>query len=181
MSRTPIREAALILQAQGLVELRPRKGIRVLPVSLQDMQDIYDILTELESFAAECAAERGLSACDLSELERAIDDMDKSVANGDLETWAEADDRFHSELARLSGNARISAIVGMMNDQVRRARALTLFLRPVPEKSNADHRKVFAAILAGDATKARDTHKAHRKEAKDVIISLLSKHRLSQL
>ena len=52
MSRTPVREAAIALGAQGLVEVRPRHGIRVLPISPADMEEIYSILTELESLAA---------------------------------------------------------------------------------------------------------------------------------
>ena len=56
MSRTPVREAVLMLEGQGLLALRPRKGVRVLPLSPEDMEEIYDVLTELESLAAECAA-----------------------------------------------------------------------------------------------------------------------------
>ncbi|MBU0781554.1 MAG: GntR family transcriptional regulator, partial [Alphaproteobacteria bacterium] len=72
MSRTPVREAALVLESQGLVEMRPRKGIRILPVSADDMREIYDVLTELESFAAQQAALQGYQASDLKKLEAAI-------------------------------------------------------------------------------------------------------------
>ena len=47
MSRTPIREAALMLESKGLLEMRPRKGVRILPVSSDDMRESYDILTEV--------------------------------------------------------------------------------------------------------------------------------------
>lgn len=181
MSRTPVREAALILESQGLLELRPRKGIRVQPVSTEDMAEIYDVLTELESHAAECAAMRGLGAADLRALGRAIDDMDKALAGNDLEAWAEADDRFHQELVRLGGNSRIMAIVGMMNDQVRRVRQMTLFIRPVPTQSNSDHRRVHDAIRTGDAAVARDIHRQHRQAAKAMLLRLLDTHRLSRL
>ena len=90
MSRTPVREAALMLQAQGLVEVRPRRGIRVLPVSAQDMADIYDILTELESLAAARAAEAAYSKPDLATLAETIRDMDSALAADDLRAWAEA-------------------------------------------------------------------------------------------
>ena len=48
MSRTPVREALMRLAAEGLVEVIPRHGMRVLPVSPADMQEIYQILTALE-------------------------------------------------------------------------------------------------------------------------------------
>jgi len=181
MSRTPVREAALMLQAQGLVEVRPRRGIRVLPVSAQDMRDIYDILTELESLAAARAAEAAYSKADLSTLAATIRDMDAALDADDLRGWADADDRFHRELVRLGRNARLSMIVSVMRDQVRRARATTLFIRPKPSKSNADHRIVYQAIADGDAVKAHDTHHAHRRAACDMLVALLEKHQFHGL
>ena len=181
MSRTPVREAALMLQAQGLVEVRPRRGIRVLPVSAQDMADIYDILTELESLAAARAAEAAYSKPDLATLAETIRDMDAALAADDLRAWAEADDRFHRELVRLGGNARLSMIVSVMRDQVRRARATTLFIRPKPSKSNADHRTVYQAIAERNPARAHDTHHAHRRAARDMLVALLEKHQFHGL
>jgi DNA-binding GntR family transcriptional regulator len=181
MSRTPVREAALVLQSQGLVTMRPRRGIRITPVSAQDMADIYDILTELESLAAARAAEAGYSKADLAILAAAIQDMDAALKADDLHAWAEADDRFHRELVRLGGNARLSIIVSVMRDQVRRARATTLFIRPKPTQSNTDHRNVYQAIARRDARTAHDTHHAHRRAARDMLVALLEKHRFHGL
>jgi len=178
MSRTPVREALLTLEGQGLLELRPRKGVRILPLSPEDMSDVYDVLTELESHAAERAAQAGYDDSDLADLACAIDDMDAAIARDDLDAWAEADDRFHRELVRLGGNSRISAIVEMMSDQVRRARMTTLFIRPVPTRSNEDHRAVFEAIRQGDPETARQIHRRHRHHAKMILVDLLQKHRL---
>ncbi|WP_108816793.1 GntR family transcriptional regulator [Loktanella sp. Alg231-35] len=178
MSRTPVREAVLMLEGQGLLELRPRKGIRVVPLSPEDMEEIYDVLTELESLAAECAARASHKEEDLRFLSTAIDDMDVAIANSDLDAWADADDRFHTELVRLGGNSRVNSIVHMMSDQVRRARMTTLFMRPLPTKSNEDHRKVYEAIKDGESQVARDTHREHRLHAKRIIVELLKKHRL---
>ncbi|SET87983.1 GntR family transcriptional regulator [Paracoccus homiensis] len=181
MSRTPVREAARTLESQGLLELRARKGVRILSVSPTDMREIYDVLTELESLAAERAAERCHDADHLAALAQAIADMDRSLEARDLEAWAQADDRFHAELVRLGGNSRVIAIVAMLGDQVRRARAVTLFMRPLPVQSNRDHQGVYEAILRGDATAARDLHRAHRQQARDMILELLERHRLRQL
>ena len=52
MSRTPVREALIRLEAEGLVQLIPRRGARVLPVRAEDMREIYAILTALEPEAA---------------------------------------------------------------------------------------------------------------------------------
>ncbi|WP_299888017.1 GntR family transcriptional regulator [uncultured Ruegeria sp.] len=181
MSRTPVREAALMLESRGLLEMRPRKGVRILPVSSEDMREIYDILTELESLAAQRAAEAGYSEQDLKVLERSIAQMDQAIETENLEAWAEADELFHQELVRLGRNHRIEAIVAMMSDQVRRARATTLFIRPLPVQSNEDHRAVLRAIQEGKANEARERHRQHRLQAKEVLCGILEKHRLNSL
>lgn len=181
MSRTPIREAALTLEAQGLVAVQARRGVRILPISVQDMEEIYDVLTVLESMAAAKAAESQLAPHDLIALDQTIHDMDKALAENDREAWAAADDRFHTELVRLGGNGRVVAIVALMADQVRRAKAVTLYMRALPLKSNKDHRDVLAAIAKGDAARAQLIHRTHRMVAKETLIALLKQNRLRML
>ncbi len=181
MSRTPIREAALMLESKGLLEMRPRKGVRILPISPDDMCEIYDILTELESLAAQKAAEAGYGDDELVPLAQSIDRMDNATKSEDLESWAEADDTFHRELVRLGGNTRVEKIVEMMSDQVTRARAATLYVRPLPLKSNEDHRAVYQAIRNRDPETAHDRHRRHRLHAKSVILEILKKYRFSKL
>jgi DNA-binding GntR family transcriptional regulator len=181
MSRTPVREAALMLDTQGLVALRPRKGLRILPVSPDDMREIYDVLTELECLAARTAATRALSVPDLAPLAQTIADMQTALDQDDRENWAKADDRFHTELVLLGHNTRVLAIFEMMNDQVRRARAVTLFMRPLPVQSNSDHLAVYTAIRAGDAERAAHIHRTHRQNAKQIILELLEKYRLNSI
>ncbi len=181
MSRTPVREATLMLAQQGLLEVRPRKGVRISTLSLKDMEEIYAVLTELESLAAEEAAIAGHSDEELKPLKDAIEAMEEALGREDREAWAEADAAFHDELVRLGGNSRVQSIVAMMSNQVRRARAMTLYIRPLPLKSNEDHRAVYDAIRKGDASRARERHRTHRQHAREVLIDLLKKHRLFQL
>ena len=181
MSRTPVREAVLVLEGQGLLEVRPRKGVRIRPVSPADMHEIYDVLTVLESLAAERAAEAGYSEADLAELGKAIEDMETALGGDDRAAWAEADDRFHAELVRLGRNRRVSEIVEKMRDQVRRARAVTLYMRALPVRSNEDHRAVYEAIRAGDAEAAGTRHRRHRAGAKRELVALLERMGLSKV
>jgi len=181
MSRTPVREAVVTLESQGLLDVRPRKGVRIRPMSPADMAEIYDVLTELESLAAENAAKMNYSDADLAQLAASIDQMDAALKDDHREAWAEADQAFHTELVRLGGNSRVQAIVGMMSDQVRRARLVTLYMRPAPTKSNEDHRGVLNAIRKRNPSKARSIHRDHRTNAKVILLDLLNKHHLSSL
>lgn len=178
MSRTPIREACRTLEAQGLLDVRPRRGVRIKPVLPTDMAEIYDVLTELESLAAANAAASGYRGGDLRQLLKTIEDMEDALAVSDLEKWAGADDQFHRELVRLGGNSRIIDIAGRMSDQVRRARSATLHMRPLPTRSTSDHRAVYEAIKAGHAATARALHHAHRADAKETLIALLERYQM---
>ena len=181
MSRTPVREATLLLEAQGLLEVRARKGVRIQALSPKDMTEIYEVLTELESLAAFRAAKIGYSRKALATLATSIDAMDLALENGDRDAWARADESFHDELVALGGNSRIQSIVAMYNDQVRRARSLTLHMRPEPYQSNQDHRALYEAISKGDAKLARSIHHAHRTGAQKMLIALLMQFGLKQV
>lgn len=181
MSRTPVREATLMLEAQGLLEVRPRRGVRILSISPDDMEEIYQILTELECLAAERVAERCSSPKMLEPLRLATHRMEDALEVDDREAWAAADEDFHASLIELSGSERLKSVISTYNDQVRRARALTLYIRPAPIKSNTDHRALIDALEKGDAALARSIHRDHRIAAKSLMISLLRKHGFHQV
>ncbi len=181
MSRTPVREALIRLAKEGIVEVRPRHGMRILPISVADMREIYEILTGLESTAAEIVAERGLDHDSLGTLRRAVEDMDSALADDDLRAWAEADERFHNLLVEFSGNERLRAWVNTCRDQAHRARMATLRLRPKPVDSNKDHAAVVDAIERQDGEAARRLHHQHRRRAGAMLVELLELHGITQL
>ena len=178
MSRTPVREAALRLEANGLLEVQPRRGVRISPISPEDMEEIYEIPTELEGLCAEKAANSDCSDAELAKLQGAIRSMDEALAAEDRDGWAAANELLHSTLIRLGKNERVEAICAMYNDQVRRARAVTLWLRPLPTESNDAHRQVCEAIRGGDAAAAGQLHRAHRRQARKLLTELLTRHGL---
>jgi DNA-binding GntR family transcriptional regulator len=181
MSRTPVREAMVRLADEGMVEVRPRHGMRVLPISADDMREIYDVLTALESMAAERVAARGVSPEELRALRQAVVDMDAALAADDLRTWAAADERFHLLLVEYCDNERLRALVSGYWDQSHRVRLVTLGLRPKPVDSNKDHAAVVDAIARGDAVVARRLHRQHRVRSGETLVNLLKTHGLTQL
>jgi DNA-binding GntR family transcriptional regulator len=181
MSRTPVREAMVRLRQDGMVEIRPRHGMRVLPVSATDMADIYTVLTALEGAAAELVARRGITARQLGQLRAAVAEMKKALQADDLIGWAAADEVFHLRLVELSGNARLIQMVGQLWDQAHRARMLTLRLRPKPIHSVVEHGALVDAIAAGDPDAAKAIHEDHRRRAGAMLVDLLERLGLTQL
>jgi DNA-binding GntR family transcriptional regulator len=181
ISRTPAREAMMRLEAEGFVEVRPRHGMKVKPISVSDMKEIYALLTGLESTAAWQAASRDHSEEELETLRNCVKQMDAALEAQDLKGWANADEAFHRQLVAMSGNNRLIELVGRFIDQSHRVRMLTLRLRPMPAQSNKDHSNVVAAIEAKNADEARRIHRIHREEAGRLLVELLESHGLTQL
>lgn len=181
MSRTPVREALIRLEAEGLVELIPRRGARVLPIKAEDMKEIYQILTALEPDAAANLAARGPSEEELAPLREATDEMAEALEAGDLDRWAAADDRFHITLLELHGNKRMQAFVSALFDQAHRARIVTLRLREAPVRSTQEHREILDRLAAGDVEGTRSVFRQHRERAAGELLKLLENYRLPQL
>jgi DNA-binding GntR family transcriptional regulator len=153
----------------------------VLPVSVADMREIYDILASLEAAAAGAAARQGISSQQLAALEQAVAEMETALQRNDRVAWAAGDARFHRLLVEASGNRRLIGMVDAVRDQSHRVRMLTLHLRPQPVNSNRDHAEVLQAIRDRDEETAYRVHRRHRIEAGRLLIALLEQHGLDHL
>lgn len=181
MSRTPVREALVRLENEGLLRLVPRRGVQVLSVSPDDMRDIYQLLTILEPEAAMAVARMAPDPAVLAPLQESIEQMAQALEDDDLDAWAEADDRFHRELLSLNPNRRLTGFVTTLFDQAHRARLITLRLRERPWRSTDDHRQILDAIARGDVEATRQLFRAHRERAANELLALLERARLSLL
>ncbi|HSO45785.1 MAG TPA: GntR family transcriptional regulator [Rhodoferax sp.] len=181
MSRTPVREAMIRLQREGLLEVIPRHGMRVLPVSPSDMRELYQVLTALECMAAELLASRKPSDTDLMPLIAATTAMDEALKVDDLDAWAVADERFHAMLVDLSGNRQLKETVLNYWDRAHRARMFTLRLRPKPVNSTKEHRRMVECFLAGDVKGAAEITRSHRERANRELVTIFERYKLAQM
>jgi DNA-binding GntR family transcriptional regulator len=175
ISRTPLKEALLRLEHEGLIKIQPRHGIRVLPISVEDMEEIYQVITCLECEAILSLANRTLSVDDLALLEACSQSMVQALEKDDLTAWAEADEKFHTLILDLCGNKRLRETVMMFWGQAHRARYFTLSFREKPKDSTNDHHRVIQAIKKGDADTAVSIHRQHRVKGGRILIDILKK------
>ncbi|MBR0646453.1 GntR family transcriptional regulator [Plastoroseomonas hellenica] len=181
MSRTPLRDALIRLEGERLVELVPRYGFRVLPVAPGEMREIYEVLAGLELVAVALLIARGPTAADEAALEQAGARLQRTLEAGDLDAWAEADTDFHDLLLRLGGNARLAATATELLQQTRRARAITLRLRPLPRHSTQSHRALITAILRRDGPRARELHLEQRLRSARELTEILERLNIRHL
>lgn len=183
MSRTPVHQAIIQLQSEGMVELRPKRGVVISALSPFDMKEVYDVIIAVEGMAALLLAEKPAHERDrvsgqLTALNARIAD---ALEADDLDQWADLDARFHALLVQGAGNSRLEHIARVNIDQSFRARRLTLTLRPKPVVSVEEHADIIKAICAGDPRRAREAAQDHKIRARGLIIDLLKRHGMKHL
>jgi DNA-binding GntR family transcriptional regulator len=175
MSRTPVHEAILRLQQDGLVRILPKRGVLVCALSPYDMREIYDVMIAIEAMAAELLASKSTEwrAAFAAEMTELNNKMKSALRTNEMELWADADEKFHRALVERCDNRRIARIAQTIRDQCHRARMITLQIRPKPTASIVDHQAIIDAIRAGKVAKAHDCARRHRTRARDELIPLL--------
>lgn len=181
ISRTPLREALIRLQNEGLIEIIPRHGMRVLPVSPMDMKEIFEVLTALESCAVELVARRKLSSSELKPLVDATRNMTRALKAKNLEAWAQADESFHTYLIEAAGNRLLVDAIQQYRDRAHRALMFSLRLRSKLEISAKEHMALVDKLRDGDAIGAVQVNRAHRERASGELLAIFERYRLQQL
>lgn len=160
-SITPIREALKQLEAEGLVESVPYKGMFVARFDVRDAVEIYDLRAVLEAHAVALAAPN-LTPAQVDELERLTETMAASVRKDPREMQL-TNREFHQRLWTWSGSRRLFVLC---NDLWRMFPWSTLRRAPArPEASVREHYEILAALRRGDAQAAAAAMNHHIREA----------------
>ncbi|MBJ3805831.1 GntR family transcriptional regulator [Streptomyces flavofungini] len=153
VSRTPVREALLKLEVEGLLRLYPKKGALVLPVSAQEIADVVEtrLLVETHSVRKVVPAPPGL----IDRLTALLEQQREQAAAGDLAAAATTDRCFHAEIVRGGGNAILSRLYDQLRDRQLRMGVAVMHSHPDRiAKTLAEHEEILAALTAEDAEAA---------------------------
>jgi DNA-binding GntR family transcriptional regulator len=115
LSRTPVREALLRLEAEGLLRLYPKKGALVLPLSAQEIDDVFEARELVETFAAGKAWPRRADL--VAKLEPLLAAMDAHQRSGDARAFMAADRAFHAAVVGAAGNAVLDKLYASLRDR----------------------------------------------------------------
>jgi len=148
-SRTPVREALMRLQADGLIERQGRAyRLRSTPIDL--VRQLFQAREALESLAIEQAIGRQ-SPEGIAELERLVDEMKVALDARDNKRFNRLDVDFHRTIARIAGNEFVSAMLGEIYDKVLMVRNYLFPERQRQIDADAEHRRILEAFRRGDA------------------------------
>jgi DNA-binding GntR family transcriptional regulator len=169
MSRTPVRQALLRLAAEGLVEVAPNRGARVIVRSDQELEHVFELRARLEGLAARQSATRATPE-QIEMLDELAHEIGVYVRKRDMVVVTELNSRFHSTLIEIANSATLAtSVAGLMHASVL-ARTQESFDDAAHERSIAHHIEIVAALRARDGAWAESVMHSHLLSARASLL-----------
>jgi DNA-binding GntR family transcriptional regulator len=157
VSRTPVRNALLILSNEGLVEMTPHAGAVVSEMQPEEIEEIYFLRGVLEGIAARLAAER-MSDGDLASLRNILDDLDRTSDPGE---WIQHNRRFHFQVYRGARRPRLLSLIASIHDLTMPYSYRYIGSEDHRRIASEGHNRIFQACQQRDGSLAEALVKVH--------------------
>ena len=169
-SRTPIRDALRVLEEEGLIERRKKKGIYLRRPSIKELAEIYEVRAVLEGFAGRLAV-RNATRNDIKELRSWARQFTRARERRDFERAESANVAFHDKIVELAGNTVLENMMERFAI-VRRAFRLTHTIpaERMVRTTPYPHEAIVDRIEAGDADGAEKLLQLHIRRGKQLLI-----------
>lgn len=164
VSRVPLREALKILEGEGQVTYEAHRGYFVALLSLADLLEVYRMREILEAEAVSIAIPR-MTADDIDRFEEAALDVERASADADLTTMAKANRRFHATLIEACALPRMVRTIRQLWDATEVYRAVYYTDGGNRTRVLDEHRRMVAAVRAGDVEQTLTMLDLHRQHA----------------
>ena len=171
VSRTPVREALMQLELEGLVKTLHNKGAVVVGISESDVDDIYTIRNRIEGLAARRAAQN-ISEDELAALREIVELQEFYVGRGDnLQVW-NLDGRFHELVYEGCRSRPLKQMLSLFHNYISKAREATV-RRGRAAASTQEHRAILSALENHDPEEAERMMAIHVSNARDSFFELI--------
>jgi DNA-binding GntR family transcriptional regulator len=177
VSRTPVRQALTMLEAEGLVEIAPNRGAAVCSFSIEDVWDIYDLRAVLEGHAARRAAGR-IEMPELERLRELTGGMEGLAGRfvdheEEIRALVALNQEFHGTIVEASRNRRLERLINRTVEIPLMFKAFFWYTPHERTISNHYHRQILEALKKGDAYRAEIIMREHVYEGRDFVIGAL--------
>lgn len=170
VSRTPIREALLLLAAEELVQLVPKRGAYIAPVAGRQIRELFELRGMMECYSARRTLE--LDTVPVPEMRGELDRQRALRADDDARSFIDLDHRFHSSLVRAVGNDMLTKSYDGLRARQIRAGIVALFSAENRRKAVLDeHDAILDALAGGDAATAQAAITAHLDATRHVLLA----------
>jgi DNA-binding GntR family transcriptional regulator len=172
MSRIPVRDALRSLAGEGLVDLRARATAVVTPLTMEDLEELYDLRISLEPRLGRRAVPH-LEESNYQELAEQLETME---ATPDAGAWLELNNRFHETLYRAAGRRRSLDMIRVIRRQTDRYTAVYIELNHA--QADTEHRMILDAARNGQTTRIEALLTAHISASYEQMLRFLASESL---
>jgi DNA-binding GntR family transcriptional regulator len=177
VSRTPVREALKLLEADGLIEISLHRGAQVAPYRPDDARHLFDVIASLESLAARRLAD-ALAPEVLDRLEALHSSMLDHHRAGRFSDYFDVNTAIHDAVIAGSGNPVLVETHRRLIARARRGRFLAIMDPARLEQAVSEHEALMDALRRRDAGAAAAVWDAHLRNTGDTVADLLSRSAL---
>jgi DNA-binding GntR family transcriptional regulator len=160
VSRTPIREAMTLLEREGFVRTRPRRGIYVVRKTKREIVEMIRVMAALESMAARLAAANA-SEAEIAGLRRLMGGFEDGGEAAHSDEYSDANIAFHQAIIRMSGCGLLAEMTENLYIHMRAIRRITIQQANRWSRSVEDHMRIIEALERRDAEGAERLARAH--------------------
>lgn len=178
ISRMPVREALLQLDAEGLVTARPNTSAVVTSLTAEEVEELFEMRAALEALAIVTALPN-LRPESFLELETLLQRM--SNASGDRRQWVMRHGEFHDYLCQLSGRPRLAGQIQSLRNAVQPYLLMYVSHYQSPEIEGSEHEALLAAIRTGNSLLVESVVRDHIMKAGRGVIRFLRAQRSEKL
>ncbi|MFZ0042563.1 MAG: GntR family transcriptional regulator [Solirubrobacteraceae bacterium] len=165
VSRTPVRQAFVNLEAEDLLELYPRRGALVLPITASEAEDVLEARLLIEAHCARRVAAYGDEVAPA--LQESLAEQERTLQ--DTSAFALADREFHRLIVAANGNSILTRQYDALRDRQQRIAAAAISLDPARiARFIEEHRAIAAAIGGGDGERSAELVAAHLRRANEL-------------
>lgn len=172
VSRTPVREALRRLASEGVLIFAPHVGVTVPDWSAADLEEIFELRSRLESYAAELAASRA-DEVTIAAMREATQEMERaafSSREADTVAVTASNDRFHQLVVTASGSKRLAAFIASVIELPLVVRTFARFDAHAMRRSITHHQEIIEAISHRDPVWAGAVMRAHIQAGRLVML-----------
>ena len=165
ISKSPVREALMRLESEGLISIESRRGAYVRKFSASEVHDLYDVRALLEVHAVRSAR---ITPALLEQMAASIERTRNNLESGDKLHHIEEDIHFHGLIAASTGNAEFGRILDNIQQKSLLCRMATFYLSATT--APASHQKIYTAMRDGDMQRAQREMHEHIFFVRDTLL-----------
>ena len=160
VSRTPVREALRQLTSEGLIQLIPHKGAFVSEPCIEEISDLFEVMSVLEGTCARLAASH-MTPKDLMKIEALHADLETHYQDRDHEAYLKTNYDFHMFIQELTGNKVLNDVINSLRQKILLYRQKQLYQPERFDQSMQEHRNLLGAFRTRDPNSSESLMKHH--------------------